>query len=215
MLLIFDWDGTLINSTGKIVYCMQLAAESMGMPTPAQSAVENIIGLGLPESIATLFPDIDQAAAAELSAAYGRIFVQEDQTPCEFFPGVMDTLCELRDQGHQLAVATGKSRRGLNRVLNNLNLENFFDSTRCADETKSKPHPIMLEQILKELTVPVESAVMVGDTEFDMAMARNAAMDRIAVTYGAHAPQRLAAFEPCLTLDEFTDLLKWYKLAEE
>lgn len=209
MLIIFDWDGTLIDSAGKIINCMQMAANDVELPQLTADEVKNIIGLGLPEAIRTLYPGIDDASVQLLRETYSNHFVREDQVPCEFFPSVMPTLQALRDDGHALAVATGKSRKGLNRVLANLQLEGFFDSTRCADETQSKPHPLMLQEILQELDVHPDDAVMVGDTEYDLAMASNAGVRSIAVTYGAHSSERLQKHEPCLWLENFATLLEW------
>jgi phosphoglycolate phosphatase len=124
---------------------------------------------------------------------------------------VRDTLQQLKDEGCTLAVATGKSRRGLSRVLDQLQMLDFFHATRCADETQSKPHPQMLHELLDELVVPVERAVMIGDTEYDMAMAQAAAMPRIGVSYGAHAADRLLPYQPELVIDEFAQLLDWRK----
>jgi len=125
------------------------------------------------------------------------------------FPGVLATLQKLKGQEFHLAIATGKSRRGLDRVLAQLDLLDFFDATRCADETRSKPHPQMLHELLDELRMSAEQAVMIGDTEYDLAMARSAGMPRIAVDYGAHAIERLLPYEPALVLTEFAQLLAY------
>jgi len=212
MLLIFDWDGTVIDSTGKIIRCIQAAIEVNGLPYRDAVAVQNIIGLGLPEAIRELFPAISARDIECLREAYARVFKEEDRVPCSFFPGVEETFGQLREAGHSLAVATGKSRRGLSRVLANLDMADFFDSTRCADETQSKPHPQMLIEILEELDYPAEEAVMVGDTEFDLKMAQNAGVAGIAVSYGAHSLERLQVCEPVLSIDRFDSLLSWDRL---
>lgn len=209
MFYIFDWDGTLSNSTAKIVYCMQLAAEDSELEVLDDAVIKNIIGLGLPEAIETLYPYLDQAKALQLKQHYASHFVRQDTKPSPFFPGVMDTLKALKSDGHLLAVATGKSRRGLDRVLANLGLEDFFHGTRCADETASKPHPLMLSELLEQFEVKVDDAVMVGDTEYDMAMAAQISMPRIAVSYGAHHVDRLRVYDPVLCLDEFQQILAW------
>jgi phosphoglycolate phosphatase len=209
-LFIFDWDGTLIDSANKIVGAMRAGIEEVQLPTRTDDEIRNIIGLGLPEAILHLFPDLSAAEQQLLRAAYAKHFVEADQRqPCELFPQVLTTLQQLREQGCLLAVATGKNRRGLTRVLSGLGLEQFFDATRCADETRSKPHPQMLHELLAELSMPAEQAVMIGDTEYDMAMARNADMPRIAVNYGAHAAERLLPYQPELVMAQFDELLDW------
>ncbi len=209
MLFIFDWDGTLSDSAGKIVRCMQRAADEVGLRVPGEDAVKNIIGLGLPEAIQALFPHETSHAVERLRASYAEHFIGDEEKDSPFFPGVLDTLATLREQGHQLAVATGKSRRGLDRIFQSMRLEGFFHGSRCADETASKPHPLMLHQLLEEFSVPAEECVMIGDTEYDMDMARRVLMPRIAVSYGAHHLDRLRPFEPELCLDHFPDLLTW------
>lgn len=209
MLIIFDWDGTLIDSAAKIVKCMQMTAADVDLPVVSPEAVKNIIGLGLPEAIRTLYPEIDEHSLERFRETYSKHFVREDQVPCEFFPNVLTTLESLRDEGHTLAVATGKSRKGLNRVLENLQLSGFFHGTRCADETQSKPHPLMLNEILAELQFQPQQAALVGDTEYDLAMAASAGVRGIAVTYGAHSVERLSRHDPCLWLDDFAELLPW------
>jgi|TARA_B110000908_G_scaffold17716_1_gene19902 phosphoglycolate phosphatase len=209
MLFIFDWDGTLIDSTEKIVGCMQAAASALDLPARDHGEVKSIIGLGLPEAIATLFPGIRSPLAGSLIELYSAYFVEADQVPCEFYPHVVATLKSLREEGHQLAVATGKSRRGLQRVLKKLHMIDFFDASRCADETVSKPHPMMLEQLLEELGFQSSSAVMVGDTEFDLEMAARIGMRRIGVSYGAHDVERLRRHSPELIIDDLNQLLSW------
>ena len=213
MLLIFDWDGTLSDSTGKITQAMQMAAEDLGWEIPLDSEVHNIIGLGLPEAIAQLFPLLGEAERQDIRERYAAHFVSLDQQcPSAFFPAVQETLEHLRTEGHQLAIATGKSRRGLDRILTSLGMSSFFHATRCADETASKPHPLMLEQLLNEFSVPSTESVMIGDTEYDMAMARTINMPRIAVSYGAHHVERLHPYEPELCMDRFDELLRWQRL---
>lgn len=209
MLFIFDWDGTLLDSTGKIIRCMQQAIADTGLEVRTDADVQGIIGLGLAEAIRHLYPDISDADLEAMRLAYSTHFIEADQPPCEFYPGVTEVLATLRNDGHQLAVATGKSRRGLNRVLTNLALTDYFDTTRCADETASKPHPRMLHEILAELGAPVRDAVMVGDTAFDLEMARNAGVDSIAVSYGAHDRERLMSYRPQRCIDRFHELLEW------
>lgn len=210
MLLIFDWDGTLCDSTATITRAMQAAAEDMGWQPLADGEIHNIIGLGLPEAIAQLYPAASDAGRQQLRDHYARHFVALDEAnPAQLFPEVRATLDSLKARGYAMAVATGKSRRGLDRIFAAMGLEGYFDASRCADETASKPHPLMLEQLLQQFSLTPEAAVMVGDTEFDMAMAQAIAMPRIAVSYGAHHISRLTAYEPSLCLDRFSQLLDW------
>ena len=209
MLFIFDWDGTLIDSTGKIIRCMQQAVADLGLEQRSDQQVRDIIGLGLPEAIRTLFPAIDEVTLIALRDCYSQHFIAADKMPCEFFPQVLTVLDCLRSDGHRLAVATGKSRRGLNRILANVQMDDYFDATRCADETQSKPHPLMLQQLLAQLQVERSQAVMVGDTDFDLQMAANAGIESIAVSYGAHSKERLIAQRPQCFIDSFEELLLW------
>ncbi len=213
MLFIFDWDGTLIDSEQRIVGAMQAAIAERALPPRSDDQARNIIGLGLPEAIRTLYPELSDAEREALRQGYVAHYLASDHEPCALFPGVLDTLHALREAGFRLAVATGKSRRGLDRVLGQLGMSGFFDATRCADETRSQPHPQMLHELLDELRLSRELAVMVGDTEYDLAMARAAGMSSVAVDYGAHAIERLLAYEPELVLSEFAQLLshRWLR----
>ncbi len=208
-LLIFDWDGTLSDSVARISRCIQLAALDLQLPVPSYDQAKDIIGLGLQEAIVRLFPAAQDNVIAEFSATYSAHYRREDSSPCDFFPQVMDTLQDLRSQGYLLAVATGKSRNGLDRVFAATDLDGFFHGSRCADETRSKPHPLMLEELLAEFDIAADNAVMVGDTEFDMEMAVNASMPRIAVSYGAHDISRLSVFEPVACIHSFRDIVKY------
>lgn len=210
MLFIFDWDGTLSDSVGRIVAAMQAGIAEVGLPPRLDAEVADIVGLGLPEAIQALFPGESEAARAALRDAYSAHFVAREQSePGGLFPGALELLTALRDDGWRLAVATGKSRRGLNRVLQNTGLAGFFDATRCADETRSKPHPRMLQEILDETGVVAAQAVMVGDTEFDLAMARALAMPRIGVSFGAHPVERLVKHEPFMIVDQLPEIGRW------
>ncbi|MFO1387645.1 HAD-IA family hydrolase [Cellvibrio sp.] len=213
MLFIFDWDGTLIDSKAKITLSMQLAAQNMGWEPLEDHLIHNIIGLGLPEAIFRLYPHISDTERARLRDFYAANFIRLDQEKSsDFFPLVPETLASLRSQGHLLSIATGKSRKGLDRILGDLSMETYFDATRCADETASKPHPLMLEQLLAHFDVAPKDAVMIGDTEYDMEMARCINMPRIAVSYGAHHIDRLHPYDPELCLDQFDQLLEWHRI---
>lgn len=210
-LIIFDWDGTLMDSVPRIVSCMQAAALEAEWGELSAPEVEDIIGLGLPEAIAQLCPGILPAQAERLRERYSHHFVQADTTPMAFFSGVEAGIGHLRGRDQQrLAVATGKSRRGLDRIFAETGSGAWFDASRTADETRSKPHPQMLLELLAELSVPVEGAVMVGDTEYDLEMARAIGMDRVGVSYGVHTPERLALSHPkwiACSVDELFDRL--------
>lgn len=212
MLLIFDWDGTLSDSTDKIVACVQAAVREMGLRPVTDAEIRNIIGLGLPEAMAALYPEVPKLERQSLAERYARQFVAADIEPSQCYQGVEESLLALKNAGHQLAVATGKSRRGLDRVLDGFGWQSFFDASRCADETSSKPDPQMLNELTQYFGVAAHACVMVGDTEYDMAMAQAIAMPRIAVSYGAHAMERLLPYEPVLCLDYFPDLLAWSTL---
>ena len=206
-VLVFDWDGTLCDSTARIVAAMQHAARQCRVEERDAPAVREIIGLGLPEAIAALYPQLDPAQHGAIREQYVQAFLSDDQAPSPLFPGVAETLVYLRDAGYPLAIATGKSRRGLDRALAQLGLADYFAATRCADETRSKPHPQMLVELLQVFAVDAHEAIMVGDTHYDMAMAGAAGMPCVAVSYGAHAPERLLAYDPLACIDRFSDLL--------
>ncbi|OLO05688.1 MULTISPECIES: HAD-IA family hydrolase [Salinicola] len=209
-LVIFDWDGTLMDSAARIVACMQAAARELQWPVPSAAAVRNIIGLGLPEAVAMLFPGIALQDRDRLREAYGHQFRIADRIPTPFFPGVVDGIGRLRDDARcRLAVATGKSRRGLDRVFGHEACGSWFVASRTADLTRSKPHPQMLEELLAECGVSTTQAVMIGDTEYDLEMARSIGMDRVAVTYGVHERERLLRSEPQLVAEDFSSVVDW------
>ncbi|WP_458526389.1 HAD family hydrolase [Onishia taeanensis] len=209
-LVIFDWDGTLMDSEARIVACMQQAARDAGWGELRGEAVSDIIGLGLPEAIARMCPGIGAGQAERLRERYAHHFVAAEAEPLSFFPGVEAGVAKLRERPEaRLAVATGKSRRGLDRIFAANGSGAWFDASRTADETRSKPHPLMLEELLEELGVSADEAVMVGDTEYDLEMARALSMDRVAMTYGVHSAKRLAASRPTFTTDSFPELIDW------
>ena len=208
MLLIFDWDGTLIDSTTKIVNCVRATAQSLGVEPPSKERAQSIIGLGLREAIVNLYPqfDLDSEEVTRFCEFYSRQFVAADAKPCEFFPGVIQTLEQLKADGFRLAVATGKSRRGLDRILAEKGVGHLFDHSRCADETRSKPNPQMLHELLALAGVGHRDAVMVGDTSFDMEMAAAIAMPKIAVSYGAHSVAQLELYQPDHIVHAFSEI---------
>lgn len=208
-LLIFDWDGTLIDSTGRIVSSLRAAARDLGLPLPTEAAARDIIGLGLPEALNILFPASGEEIIAPLSQRYAHHYFVADATPTELFPGVRPTLEGLRQKGYRLAVATGKSRRGLERALAETGLGWLFELSRCADETSSKPDPQMLHEILEQAGVARQEALMIGDTEYDLEMGSRAGVDTVAVSYGAHHIDRLKALRPVRELHHFPELEQW------
>jgi len=208
-LIVFDWDGTLMDSEVKIVRCMQAAAMDVGIADPGAAAIRNIIGLGLSEAMEALFPSADRGARSELVARYRTHFLELDATDMPLFPGVVEGLSDLSRQGYLLAIATGKARRGLDRVLDETGIRHLFVSSRCADEAFSKPHPRMLEEILNETGTETRRAIMVGDTEYDMQMARNASVSALGVSYGVHARERLLESGALACVDSFQEVCAW------
>ena len=208
-LIIFDWDGTLMDSAEKIVRCFSAAIADVGIDSPGEYAIRNIIGLGLAEAIDTLLPEHNEAARTAVLERYREYFLHLDPGESELFPGVAPGLERLNAQGYLLAVATGKSRRGLERVLSATALQPLFAVTRCADETFSKPHPQMLHDILDRTGTDAERALMVGDTVYDLEMARNARVDGLGVSYGVHERNRLLELEPRAVLDSFVGVCDW------
>ncbi|WDZ50856.1 HAD-IA family hydrolase [Acinetobacter vivianii] len=202
-LIIFDWDGTLFDSVGQIVASLQYAAQQFEQPLTDEAA-KSIIGLGLPEVMQILFPQVPHLHQ-ELLQCYADHYVANSKADV-WFNGVAELLMDLKQQGLKLAVATGKSRKGLDRVLAQTNSHALFDITRAASETKSKPDPLMLQEILAEMDVAVERAIMVGDTSYDLEMAQNLSMPRIGVSYGVHSIETLQQYQPLTIAHNVQDL---------
>lgn len=213
-LLIFDWDGTLVDSIGRIVESISTAASLCDLPVLDGDTIKGIIGLGLPEAIAVLYPHINDVKLIEtFRRAYADHYLSLEIDPSPLFPGVAQSLRDFRDQGLLLAVATGKGRRGLNRALEGQGWSDFFDVARCADETASKPDPLMIREILDHCGVRPERALMVGDSVFDIEMARRAGIDSVAVSYGAQSLAILQACSPRLAINHFSELGEWLSSA--
>ncbi len=210
MLVIFDWDGTLIDSADKIVASMQAAMTDANLALRSAHDIRQIIGLGMHEATAELYPQASTAEKTRLQQHYARHFVERDSIPCSFFPGSMEFVSELRQRGHRTAVATGKSRRGLDRVFNATGKGCLFDSSRCADETRSKPHPQMLMELLAEAGTPATEAVMVGDTEYDVAMAVSAGITAVGVSFGVHSVARLQGAGARFIANSYAELSEWF-----
>lgn len=207
-LLIFDWDGTLMDSAGFIVDSIQKACVDIGIPEPDDRACRKIIGLGLIQALQTLLPDLPEADYPRLVERYRHYYLGQD-AEIPLFEGVTEGIRELHGAGFTLAVATGKSMKGLERALDHSGLRTYFSATRCADQTHSKPHPAMVEEIMDELMMDRERAVVIGDTSHDMLMAANAGVARVAVTYGAHLPEDLEPHHPILLAQSFTEVKSW------
>jgi phosphoglycolate phosphatase len=209
-LLIFDWDGTLMDSAGVIVACIQQSSADLGWPVPSYAAASHIIGLGLKEAVAALFPDKLETDHPKLVERYRYHYLAQDHE-IPLFTGATELIRDLRERGYILAVATGKARRGLARAFEHSGLEPYFHASRTADETFSKPHPAMIQELLDELMVTPERALMIGDTSHDLEMARNAGINALAAGYGAHPPEHLATYNPVALCNTFTDLANWLR----
>jgi phosphoglycolate phosphatase len=209
-LIVFDWDGTLIDSTACIVGAVQAACRDLGLPEPSYAHASQVIGLGLADALRHSAPDLDAARLELMIDRYKYHYLARDRE-LSLFDGVYELIGELRSRGALLAVATGKSRAGLNRALQASGLVDFFAASRCADECFSKPHPQMLEELLEELDVAPERALMIGDTTHDLQMARNAGVDGVAVTYGAHSVEQLAGLNPLACLRSVGELAAWVR----
>ena len=194
-LIVFDWDGTLMDSTSTIVRCIQAAARDLGLPIPDKSAASYVIGLGLQDAMQAAIPDVDPKYYPRIVERYRHHYLGQDQD-LSLFDGVREMLEDLAHQGYFLAVATGKSRVGLNRALNTTKLLTMFDATRCADETFSKPHPAMLQELTRELGQEMQRTLMIGDTTHDLQMAINAGAAGVAVEFGAHPVKQLLSLIP-------------------
>ncbi|WP_374657452.1 HAD family hydrolase [Inhella sp.] len=209
-LLAFDWDGTLFDSAACIVQSMQAAARELGLPPPSDEQARHVIGLGLEPALHMAMPSLARERYRELAHAYRRHYFAQAHA-VTLFPGVPELLHELRARGHRLAVATGKSRRGLDEALAQVGLADLFEATRTADETASKPHPQMLHELMDELGVPAHATLMVGDTTHDLQLAANAGTPALAVSFGAHEAESLALLQPLAVLHSVPQLQDWLR----
>ena len=208
-LLVFDWDGTLIDSIERIVTSLQYASREVCGIHLGEDEARSVIGLGLHEAIERLHPELDSVQVESVADSYRQNFLVDSKVPELLFDGVEDLLKQLIADNYTLAVATGKSRRGLDRAMQQHKLEHYFATTRCADEHKSKPHPEMLNSILYELDTHANHAVMIGDSEHDMLMAGNAGENAIGVTHGVEDAESLMLYNPITCLDDVTDLYEF------
>lgn len=206
-LVIFDWDGTLMDSISKIVTCMQQMAQSLSISTPTELAIRDVIGLSMEEALKTLYPRLPAVDFEPMISSYKEHYLTLNTTPSPLFDGSELLLNQLRESDYRLAVATGKGRNGLNRVLTETGLGHHFESSRCADESKSKPNPDMIHELLDELKVKPNRAIMVGDSLHDLNMANNAGIDSVGVSYGAHTESKLLLAKPKAIIHRPIDLL--------
>ncbi|CAN5796528.1 HAD-IA family hydrolase [soil metagenome] len=208
--IVFDWDGTLMDSTATIVKCIQASARDLGLPVPDERAASYVIGLSLSDAMQMAMPDVDPKYYPRLVERYRYHYLAKDHE-LPLFAGIGEMLTELSQEGYFLAVATGKSRVGLNRAMHSTNLLSMFDATRCADETFSKPHPAMLQELTRELGQDMKRTLMIGDTTHDLQMAQNAGAASVAVEYGAHDAATLMAFDPQYSASTVEQLRLWLR----
>jgi phosphoglycolate phosphatase len=207
-LLVFDWDGTLIDSANAIVRCIQSACRDLGLPIPDDARASHVIGLGLQDALAYAVPGLPSADYGRMVERYRFHFLARD-ADIPLFPGAAPMLAGLRARGHVLAIATGKSRAGLARALDNTGLHPLFVTSRCADQCAPKPAPDMLLELMEELGTSDANTLMIGDTVHDLQMAEHAGVPAVAVSYGAHAKADLAARSPLACLDSIEELTQW------
>lgn len=207
-LIVFDWDGTLMDSTAAIVVSIQAAARDLGLPVPAKTEAAYVIGLGLLEAMQTVIPGLEAAQYQRMVERYRYHYLSRGQETT-LFDGVRTMLEDLLGQGYFLAVATGKSRVGLNRALAQSGLTSLFHATRCADETFSKPNPAMLLELCRELGRDKARTLMIGDTTHDLQMAHNAGSAAVAVQYGAHPLKMLEECKPMYSASSVSQLHEW------
>lgn len=207
-LIVFDWDGTLFDSTALIVQCIQAACADLGVPVPGERQAAYVIGMGLHEALQHAVPGLPAARYPELGLRYRHHYF-ERQHAVTLFEGVLPMLQVLKSRHHWLGVATGKSRRGLDEALQAVQLRGLFDATRTADETQSKPHPQMLLELMREFGAEPERTLMIGDTTHDLQLAANAGTASIGVSYGAHEPQAFQAFAPRFVAHSTAELQDW------
>ena len=208
-LIAFDWDGTLFDSTALITRCIQAAVVDVGGRPPSDKDAAYVIGLGLMQALAHAAPDVPQHKYAELGARY-KHYYSAHQHDISLFAGILPLLADLKARNHVLAVATGKSRRGLNDALKSVELQGVFDGSRTADETAGKPHPLMLQELMQEFGVEPSRVLMVGDTTHDLQMALNAGCPSVGVSYGAHEPSAFTALNPRFVAHSVAELHTWF-----
>jgi len=207
-LIAFDWDGTLFDSTALITRCIQLAVKDVGGTVPNDKDASYVIGMGLMQALAHAAPDVPQDKYPLLGQRYQHHY-KVHQDDITLFDGVLEMLERLKQRGHLLTVATGKSRRGLNEALRDVHLQGIFDGSRTADETAGKPHPLMLQELMMEFGVEADRVLMIGDTTHDLQMALNASCASVGVSYGAHEPDSFQALQPLAIAHSVAELDAW------
>lgn len=208
-LLVFDWDGTLADSELRIVAAARAAIDALGLPVRSHAQIRTIIGLALGEACRSLYPGMSKDQEGRFIACYREYYLRSAASPVPLFPGTKAVLEGLSARRYRLAVATGKGRRGLERDIGSHGLEGLFSATRSADDAPSKPHPQMLVDIMQELGAGANETLMIGDTSYDMEMARNAGVASVAVGSGVHDRQRLLDFDPLVVLESIVELPSW------
>jgi phosphoglycolate phosphatase len=208
--VVFDWDGTLLDSAGAIVRAMQAAARDLDLPEPSEARARHVIGLGLVDALSIAMPDLKPKYYNHVVERYRYHYLSQDHQ-LQLFPRVRETLDFLRESGVRLAVATGKSRQGLDRALDHTGLRPYFEDTRCADESASKPHPEMLIWLMDMADVAPTRTLMVGDTSHDIQMAHNAGTRALAVSFGAHPKEHLLEHTPLACVDSPHALEAWFR----
>lgn len=209
-LLVFDWDGTLLDSAGAIVEAIKAACRDLDLPEPSDERARHVIGLGLGEALRHAVPELPEDCYPQMVDRYRYHYLSRDHE-LSLFDGAAELIAELSEAGFLLAVATGKSRVGLDRALKVSGLGAYFQASRCADECFSKPHPQMLDELMAEFAVLPARTLMIGDTTHDLQMARNAGVAGLAVAYGAHPASALDALEPLARLHEVEELAAWLR----
>jgi phosphoglycolate phosphatase len=209
-LIVFDWDGTTMDSTAFIAGSIQAACRDLGLPVPSDAAARHVIGMGLTQALRHAVPDIAEDQYVPLAERYRHHYLAQDEGMA-LFDGARETVMDLYARGYFLAVATGKSRRGLDRALRASDMGGWFHAVRTADMTFSKPHPAMLLEIMDELGTTPARTLMIGDTTHDLQMAINAGVNAVGMTHGAHPPEQLEALQPLALLDDFAALQTWLK----
>jgi len=207
-LIAFDWDGTLFDSTAIITRCIQRAVVDVGGQEPTHSAASYVIGMALPQALAHAAPDVSPDRYPELGQRYRHYYMQH-RDDISLFEGVLPMLADLKSRHHWLAVATGKSRKGLSEALHDVALKGVFDASRTADETAGKPSPLMLQELMGEFGVPPERTLMVGDTTHDLEMAKRAGCPSVGVSYGAHDHSEFAPLQPRFVAHTVRELHDW------
>jgi phosphoglycolate phosphatase len=207
-LIVFDWDGTLMDSAGVIVACIQAACRDLGLPVPDDERAAHVIGLGLADALAYVVPGLPPSAYRDVAERYRHHFLLQDPH-IPLFPGTHEMLAGLKARGHRLAIATGKSAKGLERALQTTAVAHFFAASRCADQCASKPAPDMLHELMEELAAEVGTTLMIGDTVHDLQMAANAGVAALAVGHGAHPREKLLALDPLACVDSTDELQRW------